>query len=59
MGALPKRKLSKGRKNRRRFADKLTVKSLSKCLKCGARKRTHFECPNCGYYKEEIKKETK
>lgn len=58
MGALPKRKLSKGRRDRRRSADKLAVKSLSKCPKCGARKRAHFECPSCGYYKDN-KKETK
>jgi len=52
MGALPKRRISKGRKNRRRAQDGLKVTSLSKCPKCGNMRRAHFECPSCGFYKE-------
>jgi large subunit ribosomal protein L32 len=57
MGALPKRKISKGRKNRRRANDALSKPKISKCPKCGNVKREHFACSYCGYYK--AKKETK
>lgn len=50
MGALPKRKISKGRKNRRRAQDFLTKPQMSVCPKCGKVKRPHFECAFCGYY---------
>lgn len=50
MGALPKRKISKARRDRRRGADKLKVPILSTCPKCGAKKLPHFRCPNCGHY---------
>lgn len=52
MGALPKRRISKGRKNRRRSHNALVLKGVSKCPKCGATKRSHFECENCGTYKK-------
>lgn len=50
MGALPKRKISKGRKNRRRANDSLSKPALSICPKCGKSKRPHFVCEFCGYY---------
>lgn len=50
MGALPKRKISKGRKNRRRAHNALVETNLSICPKCGNSKRPHFECTFCGYY---------
>jgi len=50
MGALPKRKISKGRKNRRRAHHSLKKPPISKCPKCGKAKRAHFECEFCGYY---------
>jgi large subunit ribosomal protein L32 len=50
MGALPKRKISKARKNRRRTHDSLKKPILSKCPKCGKSKRPHFVCGFCGYY---------
>jgi len=52
MGAVPKRKTSKGRKNRRRAHNALKIKSVSKCPKCGNVKRSHFECQYCGNYKK-------
>ena len=60
MGALPKRKISKGRRDRRRTNDSLKIKTLSTCAKCGNTKRPHFECSYCGNYKKTVKKvETK
>ncbi len=50
MGALPKRKISKGRKNRRRAQDGLAKPALSVCPKCGKPKRPHFVCSYCGHY---------
>lgn len=58
MGALPKRKISKGRKNRRRAHHALVEPTVSTCPKCGKARRPHFQCEFCGYYgdKPESKK---
>ncbi|MBP5204502.1 50S ribosomal protein L32 [bacterium] len=53
MGALPKRKISKARKGRRRAHNALVVKGMSVCPKCGKVKRSHFECSFCGTYKKD------
>ncbi|MBN1618701.1 50S ribosomal protein L32 [Candidatus Dojkabacteria bacterium] len=50
MGALPKRKISKARRDRRRSQDKLKIPAMSICPKCKEVKRPHFKCPNCGHY---------
>lgn len=60
MGALPKRKISKGRKNRRRAHDSLKKPEVTSCPKCGKPKRPHFECTYCGHYGPKVaKKESK
>lgn len=51
MGALPKRKISKGRRDRRRSHDFLVEATLTKCNECNEKKRAHHVCPNCGTYK--------
>ncbi len=51
MGPLPKRKLSKGRRGRRRQHDALRPVTLVPCDNCGAMKRPHTVCPECGYYR--------
>lgn len=58
MGALPKRKISKGRKGRRRAHNSLKKPAMVKCPKCGKAKRAHFVCAFCGYYGDssELKK---
>ena len=48
--ALPKRKLSKGRRDRRRSHDALTPANLSVCPECQELKLPHRACPSCGYY---------
>ena len=49
--AVPKRKLSKARKNKRRSnVWKLTAPAFSKCTQCGGLKVPHRVCGNCGFY---------
>lgn len=51
--AVPKRKTSKARKNKRRSSVwKLSTPALSKCTHCGELKMPHRVCPACGYYKD-------
>lgn len=51
MGALPKRKISKGRRDRRRNHHKLKPIQLVACDNCGEMKRPHTVCQACGHYK--------
>ena len=51
MGPLPKRKLSKGKKHRRRSHDALSVPQLVQCSNCNGRTLPHRVCPSCGYYR--------
>ncbi len=50
MVPLPKRKLSKGRRDRRRAHDALIANNLVQCSQCGEMRLPHTVCPNCGYY---------
>jgi len=63
MVPLPKRKLSKGRRDRRRSQDALTPVSLVQCSNCGEMRLPHTVCPNCGHYQGRevisVEKETK
>lgn len=51
MGALPKRKISKARRDRRRAHDFLPQPHLVACDNCGEVKKPHYICDNCGTYK--------
>lgn len=51
MGALPKRKLGKSRKGRRRSHNALTARNLVSCPKCHELRLPHQVCPSCGSYK--------
>lgn len=59
----PKRKLSRGRRDRRRAHDALVATNLVQCSNCGEMRPAYTVCPNCGYYQGreviEIEKETK
>lgn len=46
----PKRKLSKGRRDRRRSQDFLVAANLVQCSNCGEMRLPHTVCPNCGHY---------
>ena len=50
MPPLPKRKHSKGRRDRRRAHDGLPGRSLVACSNCGEMRMAHTVCPNCGHY---------
>ncbi len=49
--AVPKRKVSKARRDKRRANWKLSVPGMVKCPQCGEFKLGHRVCPACGYYK--------
>ncbi|MBS1473539.1 50S ribosomal protein L32 [Massiliimalia massiliensis] len=50
--AVPKRKVSKARRDKRRSSVwKLDAPALSKCPQCGELKAPHKVCGSCGYYK--------
>jgi len=59
----PKRKHSKGRRDRRRSQDALQPRNLVTCSNCGSMRLPHTVCSNCGFYDGreviEIKKEKK
>jgi len=50
--AVPKRKISKARRDKRRSSVwKLEAPALEKCPKCSEYKRPHRVCAACGHYK--------
>lgn len=51
MPPLPKRKLSKGRRDRRRSHLALAPQNLLECPNCHNLYIPHHVCPNCGFYK--------
>ncbi|MBQ5810011.1 MAG: 50S ribosomal protein L32 [Clostridia bacterium] len=48
--AVPKRKTSKARRDKRRANWKLTAPALVRCSNCGSYKRPHRLCAACGMY---------
>lgn len=57
--AVPARRTSTAKKNRRRTHYKLEVPGMNPCPNCGELKKSHHVCPACGQYdgKEVISKE--
>ncbi|MDI7276191.1 MAG: 50S ribosomal protein L32 [Anaerolineae bacterium] len=51
MGAVPKRKLSRGRTARRRSHMALQPMNLVPCPQCHEMHRPHHICPGCGMYR--------
>jgi len=49
--AVPKRRHSVTRKNKRRSHDAITLPNPSACPQCGEPKLPHRACPSCGTYK--------
>lgn len=52
--ALPKRRHSSSRRNKRRANWKLTPPTINRCSNCGAARRPHRVCPSCGHYRDEL-----
>ncbi len=51
MGAVPKRRISKARRDRRRAHHAIKGFHLVPCPECGAMKRAHHVCLECGQYR--------
>jgi large subunit ribosomal protein L32 len=49
--AVPKRKKSKSKRNKRRTHQKVAVPNLTSCPQCGEARLPHHACPSCGTYK--------
>lgn len=49
--AVPKRRHSKARRDKKRTHKKLKVQGLARCSHCNRLKEPHKVCPHCGYYK--------
>ncbi|MCD4818212.1 MAG: 50S ribosomal protein L32 [Candidatus Cloacimonetes bacterium] len=48
--AVPKRKVSKSRRDKRRTHYKATMPAISTCSECGEPTRPHNICAKCGFY---------
>lgn len=49
--ALPKRKTSKSKRDKRRTHQKLDAPNLATCPECGESVQPHHACASCGVYK--------
>jgi large subunit ribosomal protein L32 len=56
--AVPKHRVSKSRRDKRRTHQKTGAPSVVACPECGEAKLPHFACPECGVYKGRNTKET-
>ncbi|MCK4829310.1 50S ribosomal protein L32 [bacterium] len=52
--ALPKHKISRSRRDKRRTHKKLSPPNVTECSHCHQPKLPHKACPNCGYYGERM-----
>lgn len=48
--AVPKKKVSKSRRDMRRSHEALKGSSFNECPNCGELKRPHHVCSACGFY---------
>ncbi|MFH1674031.1 MAG: 50S ribosomal protein L32 [Pseudomonadota bacterium] len=56
--AVPKRKTSKSRRDKRKSQWKTAAPGLSVCPQCNESKLPHRACPSCGTYKGRTIEET-
>lgn len=52
--AVPKRRTSKAKRDKRRSHDALAVPTRTNCANCGGSKMPHRVCPNCGNYRGRV-----
>jgi large subunit ribosomal protein L32 len=50
--AVPKRKTSKSRRDRRRSHKAMMAPSFAECPKCKEMRLPHRVCPGCGHYRD-------
>lgn len=50
--AVPKKRHTKGRRNRRRANDRVKRTALASCPQCGNPKMAHTVCKTCGFYRQ-------
>lgn len=50
--AVPKKKVTRSRRNQRRAHDALKPVQAAECPSCGEMKRPHHVCPACGSYRD-------
>ncbi len=48
--AVPKKKVSKSKRDMRRAHDSIKTGASAECPNCGELKRPHHVCKACGYY---------
>ena len=51
MAAVPKRRISRTRRDKRRTHWKISPSARSTCSNCGAPARPHRVCSSCGFYR--------
>ncbi|MBA2880314.1 large subunit ribosomal protein L32 [Desulfosalsimonas propionicica] len=49
--AVPKHKVSRSKRDKRRTHQKAQAPALSRCTQCGETVMSHRACPECGNYK--------
>jgi large subunit ribosomal protein L32 len=49
--AVPKKRTSRARRDKRRANHKAEVATLNRCPRCHSPRRPHRVCPTCGTYK--------
>lgn len=50
--AVPRRKTSKSKRDKRRAHHRLKLLNIVECPRCHSKKISHRVCENCGYYAE-------
>ena len=50
--AVPRKKVSRSRRDKRRSHHALKSPVTVECSQCGEPKRPHHVCPACGYYRD-------
>lgn len=56
--AVPKKRISRTKRDKRRTHKKLTAVTLSSCPQCGEMTMPHRVCSACGFYKDRVVMET-
>lgn len=48
--AVPRKKVSRSKRDQRRAHDRLATVNLAECSNCGEQKLPHHVCGSCGHY---------